>query len=564
MFILWSGNLSSRQHHTLFDSGCLLSKNLASEQNSKNVLPSLATKTFAVLVAAITISGCVALPPATLASVPELTSKSDGIVVLKATPLQWVSLMATKWSTLSLKNQKTGQVVTLRDRAPRGVRYSLFTSAVPAGRYQLAGFGADGVAPATFGVIGAIAIQAMTSAGQDSTQAGVFTVESGGLTNLGMVLTAGGDKPGTAVVHDKAALQSNFEDFEPASRERMAAMPSHGWDGAWDPAESRRAAEALVRVGATRIVSDFSPDGRILIGSVLGQVHERLPSGQWRILQAGVTDAITAVRGVEGGVTFAATDDGRYYAFDASGNVSLQAKLPTGYVVQLIEPVAGGAAVLAQKVRPAADGATTKFNRVFVLQDGQGFDTARELSPVPQPADGQWFPGMAYMNGQLLVWSNSSGISRTGDLYRADLRTFQVAQEKTPFWGRTFYRPTPKFLVRERMNGTDVYEDFSRDDGATWSVNENAAPLWGAYFLDERKGWGLERVSTNWSSASAKLVLTENSGRHWELAGKPIEVTRGTARLGQVGDRLVIHTGDAVMSTTDRGSSWQMEWPRLQ
>jgi BNR/Asp-box repeat len=200
---------------------------------------------------------------------------------------------------------------------------------------------------------------------------------------------------------------------------------------------------------------------------------------------------------------------------------------------------------------------------VFVATDAAALTTAREMLPVPAAVQGDTSPRMAYDGRNLLVWTNHSGITRTGDLFRLDPAAFTVKKEETPFWGRDMYRAGPTLLMRDRMNGLSSHADFSRDDGATWTQRDDSLPTFGARFADVDNGWGVDKLSTGWSTSTATLARTTDGGKTWKPVGAPLEVSSiPLVRLS--GDRVFVFTGRELLSTADAGKTWQQEWPRKE
>ena len=512
------------------------------------------------------LAGCatpVAAPPV---SAPAVLAAGEGIVLLKVTPLQQVSLMASKWTTLRVKETTTGRTQTLRDQSSTGSLYAIFSGALPAGRYRIDSLDADGSSPMQWGLVVGLAINAMTAANQGGDDAGTFTVAPDRLTNLGLVLNAGGDKPANVVVADAAALRANLDDLDPAARARLAAMPAASWDRTPDAAGVRDAAERLVRTRASRVAFDFPGDGRLLVGTPLGEVHARQASGEWRVLRTGSADNINVLRGLPDGRVVAATDTGLCFVIAADGTVTTL-DVPGHALVTAIEPMGdGGVAFLAQKFRGGAGtifGPVPVENHVFVASDAAALTTAREMLPVPAAVQGDTSPRMFFDGRNLLVWTNHLGITRTGDLFRLDAAPFTVKKEETPFWGRDMYRASPGLLVRDRMNGLSSHADFSRDGGATWSQQDASLPTFGARFGDTDNGWGLDKLSTGWSTVSASLARTTDGGKTWKLVGAPLEVS-GFPMVRLAGDRVFVFTGRELVSTADAGKTWQQEWPRQE
>jgi photosystem II stability/assembly factor-like uncharacterized protein len=108
------------------------------------------------------------------------------------------------------------------------------------------------------------------------------------------------------------------------------------------------------------------------------------------------------------------------------------------------------------------------------------------------------------------------------------------------------------------MNGMSHYSDVSMDNGSTWRTSEAVHPNISRY-SDDKNAYGLD-TSPGLTTVTVTLTKTTDGGRTWAKLGKPIEIS-GAIAMRRVGNRAMVYTGEKLMSTTDDGSTWQVEWP---
>jgi hypothetical protein len=510
------------------------------------------------------LAGCAAPGPTQHSALAQNVKADEGVVLMKVIGVQPLSAFNAKWGTLRLVEQPSGRSAELRDAAPGAAGYSLFIGSLPPGRYAIAGFHSDGMAPATFGVLPALVIMGMTSDSRAlGTELGSFSVRPGTLTNLGVVVSAlPEDKKSpfrVAVMADAAGLTAALADVEPASRSRMAAMPVLGWDKAPDPDAAARALD-IVRTHARNVSAMEVLDGnRLAIGSALGMLHVRSPQGPWSSMSTGSLDNITLVRSLSGGRIFAATDNGRYHLWIPEQQVWRSHALPLGERIVHLEPVGGAGYAMLTQLSHGIAMTLPGRNRVLLKADLEAADAPRLVLALDGASAMGRLP-MIYNGRDLLVIFNHVGVTRTADLYRIDPSTGQHRTEKLDHWTQTLYALPDGLLVRERMNALSVYSDFSADKGAGWVRNDTAGPV-AMHFADRQRGYGVTVLSTGWSTLTMALNKTSSGGKQWARVGTPFETT-GPASVRVLGDTVFVYTGKQLLSTRDEGATWTVEWPR--
>lgn len=513
----------------------------------------------------LALAGCAAPGPVQHSALAPGVAKADeGFVAVKLIGVQPLSAFNAKWGTLRLVEKASGRSVELPSSAPGTAGYSLFIGALPAGQYHVAGFHSDGMAPGTFGVLPALVIMGMTSDSRTlGSELGSFSIKPGTLTNLGVVVSALPEdrKSPThiAVLADAAGLASTLNDIEPASRARLAALPALGWDRPPAPDAAARALE-IVRTHARNVSGMEVLDGnRLVIGSALGVLHLRGADGRWSAMTTGSLDTIGYVRALPGGRLFAATDSGRYHLWVPEQNAWRSFALPLGERILHLEPAgAAGWALLTQSPNPSP-GAVPGRLRVLLKADLEGADAPRQLLSFDSFSAMGRLP--VFHDGRdLVVAFNHVGISRTADLYRIDPATGQQRVEKLDHWIANLYVLPDGSLARERMNGLNLYTDFSSDKGAAWTRNESPGPHT-MRFADRERGWGLTTQSTGWDSVTLALNKTTTGGRQWTKVGAPFQAA-GPSSLRVLGDTVLVYTGKQLLSTKDDGATWAVEWPR--
>lgn len=524
------------------------------------------SRTSWALVAALLLAlgGCAAPGPVKHASLQAPAKADEGVVVVKVIGVQPLSAFNAKWGALKLADKKTGRTAELRDTAPPSAGYSLFIGALPAGQYSITGFHSDGMAPGTFGVLPALVIMSMTSDSQSlGAQLGTFTVRPAALSNLGLVVSAlPEDKKSTfkvAVVADADGQASTLEDVEPETRHKLKAMPNAGWDQAPDPQAAGHALDIVRRHARNVSAMEVLEDSRVVVGSALGMVHVRDRNGQWTTLSTGSLDNITYVRGLPDGRLFAGTDAGRYHLWLPDAKAWRTHALQQSERIVHLEPLGTkGFAMLTQSAL-GHQLVMAGSNRVLVKSDLDAAEPPKQVLNVEGASAVGKVP-LLFDGKDLLMVFNHIGFSRTADLYRIDPATLQHKAEKQSHWTQSLYALPGSVVVRERMNGLSIYTDISQDGGRTWTMNEQSGPH-SMRFLNARDGYGLSLASRGWDTVTLQLNKTSDGGRQWTKVGNTIESANpGTVRV--VGDRIFVFTGLKLLSSTDEGKTWNVEWPQ--
>lgn len=298
---------------------------------------------FVSIIGLLFLAGC-ATNPGSQPAIPATLNPGDGVVMVKVIGVQPLSAFNAKWRSMTVVEQGTGRSHQLNDSAAANAGYSLFAATLPQGRYRVSGFDSAGPAPATFGLLPAMIIMAMTSDNASiQSQMGAFSVKPGALSNLGVIVSAlPADKKEQlqiAVLADAQAQASTLSDVDAATRDRVRPMAVLAWDQAHDPASTARALE-IVRTRASNVSSiAVTDDQRLMIGSALGMVHVLDAQGRWSTMSTGGLDNVTYLRTLPGGLVFAGTDSGRYFLWQPERGAWLVRQLASGDRILQLEPM---------------------------------------------------------------------------------------------------------------------------------------------------------------------------------------------------------------------------------
>ncbi len=510
------------------------------------------------------VSGCASNAPKVF---PEKLAPQEGAVLLKVQSVQRLGFTNGKWTEVTVVEKTTGVVTTLRDLAGIEDQHALFAMPLAAGQYTIRNIGAPGADAASMGILPALVIMAMTSDSHDAQQGLTgFTVAPGTLTNLGIVLAtppANGEKSiQTAVLSGSQGQESALADADAASRRNLAALKTPPGEQAQDLAQVDRAID-LVRTRATYISPiETTPDGRMLFGTAMGQLHVRSADGQWSTMSTGTFDSLGYVKALPDGRIVAATQRGGYHVWDpAARSWTFRRITDEGRVVQ-IEPVGG--AGYAVMVRGPFRIGQPWFSQLLFVNDLQGEAPPRESVRITEmPALGVM---PVYFDGrEVTVAVNHVGITRTADLYRVDPATLKVRMDKASHWLSRVQRQADGSLIRERMNGMTLYRDLSSDNGATWQELGSASGATAPRFIDRMSGMDIQLVSIGMTNSTFSLARTVDGGKQWEKFGKPFDSGgHGNALqllVTSTGQPMVF-TGAQLLTTTDSGATWTVEWPR--
>lgn len=510
------------------------------------------------------VTGCASNAPKVF---PEKLAPQEGAVLLKVQSVQRLGFTNGKWTEVTVVEKTTGVVTTLRDQSGIEDQYGLFAMPLAAGQYTIRNIGAPGADAAALGILPGLVIMAMTSDSHDARQGLTeFSVAPGALTNLGVVVAAppaNGEKTiQTAVLSGSQGQQASLADVDAASRRNLAALKTPAGEQAQDLAQVDRAID-LVRTRATYISPmETTPDGRMLFGSAMGLVHVRSADGQWSTLSTGTLDSLGYVRALPDGRIVAATQRGGYHVWDpAARSWTFRRVADEGRVVH-IEPV--GASGYAVMVRGPFRIGQPWYSQLLFLSDLLGDAPPRESVRVTEmPALGLM---PVYFDGrEVTVAVNHVGITRTADLHRVDPTTLKVRMEKASHWLSRVQRQADGSLIRERMNGMTLYRDLSSDNGATWQELGTASGVTSPRFSDRMTGMDIQMVSMGMTNSTFSVARTVDGGKQWERFGKPFD-SGGNGNPLQLmvtpTGQPMVFTGAQLLTTSDNGATWTVEWPR--
>lgn len=518
-----------------------------------------------VVAAACMVGGCATNQTAVdgRMTLPAQIAANDGVVLLKVVGVQPLGAFNAKWGSLRLQDKSTGRVEELQDTAPAPAGFSLFMGSLPAGEYEIVGLNASGAGVAAFGLIPALVIMAATSDNQElQSKLSGFTVKAGQMTNLGSLVTsipeAKGQSMKIAVLGGEAGRASALDSVQPQAKQRLVGMPASIWmAGVQDRVED---AQAIVREHARPTAAPvLARDGRVLLGTAAGMIHARSSTGAWSSMSVGSMDTIRYVRTLDDGRIVAGGDGGAYFLNDGkSGGWTRHALVHPEAQLVNVEPAGPHGFIVATVT-------TTQRRRTFqahLKKSLEGTGTGEELLAFEGISAGNWLPVM-YADGQLHVWFNHIGFARTADHHTVDLRTLQKNMDKTASWVVATYKLLSGRVMMHRMNGATLYGSFSDDDGRTWSHDNDRALPGSSLFLSDMQAIGLVTKTTGWSTVTQGIRRSADGGKSWKDLGTPIEID-GAASLLVAPESLYVLTGSRLMSSTDEGQTWKVEWPQAR
>lgn len=511
-----------------------------------------------VVTVAIALTGC-ATVPAVVAPKPD-----EGAVLVEVIGVQSLSVFNSKWTTLKVTNKSTGTTTGLADQAPAGAVHSLFLTSLPSGQYEITEFSSAGpiaTVPGVIGLLPALAFSAMTSDSQSTAKRlGTFTVAPGRLSNLGVVVSALPEKPGgeaiVAILADPKGQSAAADLLSPVQKASFATLqPSPGWDAAPDPNANAKALEIVRRHSQTLSTLEVAETNKIVIGSVLGMVHMKAANAAWVSTSIGSLDTVTFVKPLDDGTVVAASDSGKLFVQQPDRQTWVASSLPLPqFKVRQIEPLGKhGYAVVAASLEQFSLRTIVYYTPTLTepnsFAEWLNFDSMSALGKVPVFYDGS----------DLLVYFNHPGFARTADLHRVNVASRAKSVAKVDYWVSDIYKLPSGLLVMDRMNGIDMYNSFSSDNGKTWRHQDTAAPHSSRY-VDASTGYGFTTQSRGWSTITVAMNKTTNGGQSWSPVGTPIESV-GLVPVRVVDKTVFVFTGLQLLSTSDQGASWRPEWP---
>jgi hypothetical protein len=484
-------------------------------------------------------ASAVTLGAATTAQFSYAQSSKKSFITLKIYSVTGVeSQFSFKWTSLSLIETTTRQVVTLTDLnalAP----HSHFAGEIDPGTYTVQGLSVPGPMVITFGLIAGAIIQSLGTS-------------SGGLSGGELRLEA---KPGEICNGGAIGFAWTFDDpvekkgrvvSVPFPREIGAELALDGFDetrlkqlasiGIEAPKPKQtfesfpEVLEPLVKVATQYGAHTTLANGDLLLGASLGLIFKRsAANGQWTRHWSGQFDRVTMLKQIPEGPLVAASTPGTMLewanfdnppvlrTFGLGSRLLMQAESlgKNGYALFFRVPNSGmGVASLpmskATLFTTASFDAVTKLNRVMELDPPAG------VSSYPTLWDGE----------TLKVYQARMGISRTSGVYTYDLATSKITETSLPTWVfAIFKRPNGHRMIRE--NGTSGYVGFSKDNGKTWEMGDKSmqggftsvaqvSETGAEYFL------AMKNLRVGWSTVDVGMVLSSDGGQTWREGKTPI------------------------------------------
>ncbi|MEY4561639.1 MAG: hypothetical protein RLZZ618_916 [Pseudomonadota bacterium] len=499
--------------------------------------------------------------------IPEKLNPGSGVVIMKVVSLQRLGYINGKWSQVWVSDKATSQPASLEDTADFDAQYAAFAQPLPAGTYTVRSIDAPGIAVGAFGLLPALAIQAMTSGSQDSSQSlSSFTVEAGKVTNLGVVVAAppeGKEKTiQLAVLADERARSAARDDIDTASRARAKDLPERTWDVPPAASQYDRAFE-LVRTRSTLVSPlEVTRDGRLLVGTGMGLVHVRDAGGAWTTMSTGSLDSLGLVRELSDGRIFAATQRGAYHLWDPKTRSWTYRRIAEeGRIVELEAVGASGYAL--QLHHSGILFGQQRVTRVLMVQDLAANTPPREALRLTETPAMKVSP-MVYDGRDLVLVFNEMGFSRTAKVHRIDPVSLQIRLESQPQWIERFQHVPGGAIARTRVNGMSRFSETSSDKGASWQLSENTSGF-GATFSDIHTGYGLAIIQAGMNTVTTSLSTTSDGGKTWAPVGKTFDTGgKGVPTQLVIGadGRPFVYTGTTLLSSGDQGKTWSVEWPR--
>lgn len=515
-------------------------------------------RSFVLAFAAIFLAGC-----ATDTRLAEQPDPRAGTFLLKVVGVQRVSAFNSKWQTVTVADKRTGRKFEIADSASFGAGYSLFLGSLPEGDYEVAGLGAMGQGPGTFGVLPALIILAATSDAQSLESAlGDFRIRAGTLTNLGVLVSALPESrtqtAKLALLADDRGRSDALADADPRVKARLAAMPTISWPKLPEIASPEKV-ETVLRESARNVAAlETTFEGRVLIGSALGTVHERSGDGTWRSMSLGTLHTISYLRVLPDRRILAATDSGEYFLGSAEGRWTRHDLAGRNERVIYVEPMGphGVALLTVSMHRPT--GMVPLHYRLYVARNLDEGGSGKAVVAINDfPAVG--IP-VLYNGRELQLYFNHQGIARKADLYRVDPVTLEVKVDKVDYWASEVYRLPDQGVVLHRMNGLTTYPSFSSDGGVTWRHDQKGMDAAIVRYVSPTKAYGFIVKATGWTYNTMGLVKLADADGRWQDQEVRFEGA-GLTPVRMANGRLYVASAGKLLSSTDEGKTWTTEWP---
>ncbi len=481
----------------------------------------------------------------------DLTSgANEGHAILRVIALRPISTINPKWQRVNLTSN--GRSDSMADvTAPTNVffggRYyateSLYFAKLPAGRYDITGFGSTGPGP---GLIPALL--GSDSASTSSTPA--FSVESGRLANLGtLVFAPEFEKEQAAqmfLLNGPVGREHALNVLLAESGRKALDMPE---GGGWATRASTLDEEQTLARARAQVSLMYlrAGDAGVSGGSHLGQVVKRTGPRQWVREPVDTLSTIFSTTSTNDGRVIAGGEYGSYFVRSGLG-VWQEHRLPgdKGRVVYLEPRGPSGALIVT----------TGRTGSRYWVHDSPGDAMAipREVAKLESAPD-----LILSTPSELIVPGNIPGILRETDIRRVSKTDFSVTTQRHNFWVLGWQHFPGGEIRMTRQNGVSMYLSKSADAGKSWAHEQTSSGS--HYWMDSRRGYRMN-FSAGFSTVTNNLLKTNDGGAQWEPVGTPL-VTPDFAGSIVYADstEVVVQVLGQIHSTVDEGKTWVRVFP---
>jgi hypothetical protein len=477
----------------------------------------------------------------------------QGLVVLKVVSLRPISLLNPKWQSVEIESQ--GRRQEMLDVTPPNTAFtttfvnteSLYFAKLRAGDYEVTGMGSNGPGP------GLLMAALMSDHATVKQRLPRFTVEAGRLANLGTVIFSPEVEklmPERLVLLSgpagKLAAQKALR--AEARRPDLPLSEGGGWAVPAESVASEVGEVAQARPLAT-VLSLRMTDRGLVGGSHLGQIFRRTGADRWERETIDTLGPVLAVGYTVDGRLLAGSHYGEYFVKASDGRWERhRLGSETGNVVHV-------------EGRPGGGG-------LFVISDAAGSRILTKKAiddPAEVPVDVVKFAGatghltppqLLSTSRELILISNTPGLSRELTLTRVDKQTLAATASTEKFWIMDWQMLPSGDVAVTRMNGISTYPSKWVDQQRRWVHSEESGSRF-VYWIDERNGLDLE-TSIGMVNVTNYLRATSDGGKTWKRIGTPIETRHFAGRIVYAdANEVLLYGYHVVYTSTDRGQTWR-------
>lgn len=474
--------------------------------------------------------------------------QGEGFAVLRVVALRPISLLNPKWQSVYVTDANGRRHELLDITRPANAFFSgkyyptesLYFAKLPAGKYDVSGFGNVGPGP---GLLLAMIMSDQASAGA---RLPALTVQAGRLANLGTVVFApeikGENKDQLFLLNGPMGKQSALGALlSEAKRPDVALTEGGGWatEGT-APGEQRLLAQAREHASMLYL---HPADKGFNAGSHLGQIFRR--TGPARLERESIDTlgtVFTAARAASGHWV-AGGEYGTYYVKNAQGTWQTH-RLPgdPGRVVYIEPRGAGGVLLVTTEARQS------RFWTRDALDNAA--EAPKEVAKVPVMPD-----SLLSTPTEWVLAGNIPGISRETELVRVQKADFSQRKQTEKFWVMEWQQLPTGEVMLTRQNGMSAYPSRSADGAKTWTHGQTTAGI-STYWLDARRAYSLD-WKMGFSTVDNLLMKTTDGGQSFQRLGVPRETPDFAARIIHAdANEVLIQGGNMLYATQDEGKTW--------